>query len=990
MKVLQANLNRSRLADDLLEQLVTELKVDLVIISEQYKNKNTARWYSDTLGTAAIWIPKLNSIVVENGGSDAGFVHLKCNMVTIFSCYFTPNESIDQFQQKLDILEDTILRTEGAVIVAGDFNARAVEWGMPSINSRGNKILEMAARLGLNVMNEGDTRTFRRPGYNGSIPDITLASECVVPKLTNWRVIEDFTGSDHQYIVYDVLNDHRITGSKQKAKWNATKMDKGKLQAIIERGKDRAVRNENADSTVRATMELIHKACKASMPLKKTLHGNKKPAYWWTDEVAEQRKWCLKCRRKATRTRRRGETEAAAAAQLYKQAKKGLRKIILKSKRASWEMLRSEIELDPWGLGYKVVMKKLGKLAPSPLMNAEETQHIVDTLFPTHPDREERKYVVENSEIPMFTEEELLKAVSAMKSGKAPGPDGVPTEALKVTARSCPSILLNMYNKSLEEGMFHKQWKEQRLVLVSKGKGDPRSPSAYRPLCMLNTAGKLLERLLKPRLVTAIREGGDLSNKQYGFRCGRSTIDAIQEVGKIARVAQTGNHFSRKIVLLVTLDVKNAFNSARWPDIMQALEITFKVPKYLLRIIDSYLSNRILLFDTTEGQHKKKVTAGATQGSVLGPDLWNAMYDGLLKMEMPENASLIGFADDVAAVIVAKDTESAQRKLGHVMREVTEWMEQYGLSIATEKTEIVMITKKHIPTLVPMRIGMESIETKSHVKYLGMRIDTKLTYWCQIQHAADKAAKVTTALSRLMGNIRGPGQNKRRLLMSVTHSIMLYGCEVWADALRIEKYRKRMAAVQRRGALRVTCSYRTVSEPAVLVIAGIVPIDLMALERRDMYNVKETAGKKELKQLLKARTMQRWQERWNEDSRGRWTARLIRDLRGWTERKFGEVNFFLTQFLSGHGYFAEYLYRMGKRPSKNCIYCDADKDDAFHTFFECQMWAPIRRQLESSIGELKADDIIEKMVSNIYCWEKVATYVEDVLRRKKPELDANT
>ena len=51
-----------------------------------------------------------------------------------------------------------------------------------------------------------------------------------------------------------------------------------------------------------------------------------------------------------------------------------------------------------------------------------------------------------------------------------------------------------------------------------------------------------------------------------------------------------------------------------------------------------------------------------------------------------------------------------------------------------------------------------------------------------------------------------------------------------ADALRFEKYRKRIAAVQRRDALRIVSPYRTVSEPAILVISGVIPIDLLDKE----------------------------------------------------------------------------------------------------------------------------------------------------------------
>ncbi|XP_035739239.1 uncharacterized protein LOC118449124 [Vespa mandarinia] len=114
-------------------------------------------------------------------------------------------------------------------------------------------------------------------------------------------------------------------------------------------------------------------------------------------------------------------------------------------------------------------------------------------------------------------------------------------------------------------------------------------------------------------------------------------------------------------------------------------------------------------------------------------------------------------------------------------------------------------------------------------------LDSKLNYGEHIIRVADKAVKVVASRGTLMANVNGPRPCMRRLLMRAAEAVMLYGAEVLVDALRKEKYRKRIAAVQRRGTLRIACSYRMVSEPAVLVVGGVIPIDLLAQERKFVH-----------------------------------------------------------------------------------------------------------------------------------------------------------
>uniref|UniRef100_A0ABD2WXY4 Reverse transcriptase domain-containing protein n=1 Tax=Trichogramma kaykai TaxID=54128 RepID=A0ABD2WXY4_9HYME len=132
--------------------------------------------------------------------------------------------------------------------------------------------------------------------------------------------------------------------------------------------------------------------------------------------------------------------------------------------------------------------------------------------------------------VPAVTLEDLKGAQSRIKELSAPGPDGVPNMALKLAVAVRPDIFLRVYTMCLETGVFPSSWKRQRLVLLPKPGKPPDEPSSYRPLCILDTAGKILERIICDRLKAFTERPGGLSERQYCFRKGRSTIDAIEDV----------------------------------------------------------------------------------------------------------------------------------------------------------------------------------------------------------------------------------------------------------------------------------------------------------------------------------------------------------------------------------------------------------------------------------------------------------------------------
>ena len=187
---------------------------------------------------------------------------------------------------------------------------------------------------------------------------------------------------------------------------------------------------------------------------------------------------------------------------------------------------------------------------------------------------------------------------------------------------------------------------------------------------------------------------------------------------------------------------------------------------------------------------------------------------------------LVGCADIVAAIIVAKS------KFNQVIIRTTSYLEDKGLKLAREKTELIFLVKKCIPFEIDITTCGTTFKSKKVFNYLGIRPDPRLTFWVQIRHTATNVAKIISLLSRLMANIGDHTQIRRRLMMAITDSILLYGSEFGTDALKADCRLKILSSIQRTSALKVVPGYRTASMSAILNISSVIPIDLKASERK--------------------------------------------------------------------------------------------------------------------------------------------------------------
>ena len=120
-----------------------------------------------------------------------------------------------------------------------------------------------------------------------------------------------------------------------------------------------------------------------------------------------------------------------------------------------------------------------------------------------------------------------------------------------------------------------------------------------------------------------------------------STHHALQKVEE--RVSEALYELPKRggYCAIIALDVKNAFNSDSWEHIYKSLEEEKKMPQYLVKILNSYLTGRKLVIVTKNGKIEIDLTAGVPHR--------------LLRLKMPDGAYLVGFADDLALVVVAEE-----------------------------------------------------------------------------------------------------------------------------------------------------------------------------------------------------------------------------------------------------------------------------------------------------------------------------------------------
>ena len=303
--------------------------------------------------------------------------------------------------------------------------------------------------------------------------------------------------------------------------------------------------------------------------------------------------------------------------------------------------------------------------------------------------------------------------------------------------------LYTVFKRSLEESTVSTQWKISRMHTIYRT-GDASASENYPPRQMLSVPSKLLEAIVCEGLHEFISVTGLLSNKQWGFRAGRSTEGLLIHLTETCKQAVD----NRQVVGVVYIDFQEAFDTVSHTILRYKLK-AIGIAGDLLNWIISYLTNR-KQFAIVNGctSQTKNVCCRVPQGSLLGPRFFSYYVNNL--PDAVTEGELAMYADDTTLSVVDDNVEVVIDKLNKALASINLWCRNNKLTIHTGKSEVMIWTHKPFCGLLkPVMLGNKVLDFVTETKCLAIIIDNQLSLLSHIEVIFRSFGQKVNQLKRL-------------------------------------------------------------------------------------------------------------------------------------------------------------------------------------------------------------------------------------------------
>ena len=368
----------------------------------------------------------------------------------------------------------------------------------------------------------------------------------------------------------------------------------------------------------------------------------------------------------------------------------------------------------------------------------------------------------------------IRKQLSALKTNKSTGLDGISPRFLKDGVDYIVDPILHIVNLSISSEIFPSAFKNARVTPLFK-KGSRLDVGNYRPVSILPVLSKLLERAVNNQLNEYLSKRDLLYDFQSGFRKGYSTDTCLMNLNDyIKRQTSDG-----KVTGMIFIDLQKAFDCVDHSLLIRKLSAMGVASTDWFR---SYLNDRTQCTQV-EGRDSSflDVNCGVPQGSILGPTLFLCYIND---MAGALNCKLSLYADDSALVYSGSDPDIVATFLSQELDTCQKWLIDNRLSIHLGKTECILFgSKRRLNGDIQFEVNLDGqvVQKVTSVKYLGVFVDQCLDFSTHVEGLLKKAHG---KLSFLYRNSSFLNLSTRKLLCeSLIFSSLEYCSPSWYPGL---------------------------------------------------------------------------------------------------------------------------------------------------------------------------------------------------------------
>ena len=690
----------------------------------------------------------------------------------IRNIYIPPASSCRQgYEPPLDNITDGL---GDSLLLLGDVNAHHSLWYTEDTEDRrGRQFADWIEDTDLGVLNENQAT--RLAGNSTTAPDLTLASSDCLPTCT-WTV-DTSLASDHLPIHINMSRDIKKTNAPQKTFVNFKKADWTNFTAQSEESFAQAQLNDNVHESEKFFRQTINKAAKNNIPagrIPKVFNAMPTDTVRLIDERDQIRKENPADPRiqelNNNINHKTKEHRQEKWIDHLKDCGQGTKKL--------WDTIKgiNNPPREPENQSIKFNDKHYDK--PKKLASKFNSQYTPGaTTKPTKEFRKLLRKVRKKSSDPdvTITPAQTLKAIKKAKNSKAMGPDSISPIMLKHLGPNGINYLTHLFNCSVNQAIIPPLWKVGRIIPLLKPKKPADEGTSYRPISLLSPPAKILESILHSR----IEESVTLADHQHGFRKGRSTTTALQEISDLIK---TGLNMKKPVnrTVLVAVDLSKAFDTVDHEILLKEIS-ELDLNGNIKRWIFSYIRGRQTYVEFRGAKSPfRKMRQGVPQGGVLSPLFFNIYMAPM--PPPPPPVKLVTYADDGNTLCSGPKIGPLCIQLNSYLDTLDTWFSSMNLQISASKSMATIFTtfSNEVGKDLPIYIKGKKVPTHKDPKILGVTLDPMMTFKYHAKNIKEKINFRNNILKAMAGS--SWGKEKEILLTTYTaisKSIFNYAAPIW-------------------------------------------------------------------------------------------------------------------------------------------------------------------------------------------------------------------